>query len=179
MAHVQRCGNGDEGPPHSEGPASGSVPTPGAKDPDTDKEAAVYAFVANNLSNQAKDPSQRQPVNRKQRKEPRRVGSLALTFKQYIAEYWKGYFVCYGRNQAHDHDHKTCKWCAEDKAAFARAKPDRKRRSERQRAQKIREVQAELQKLVGLNEPRDKMLTSERSPNEGMPQPASPSTAAH
>ena len=87
--------------------------------------------------------------------------------------------MCYGHDQAHDHDHKTCKWYAEDKAAFARANPDRKLKSERQRPQGIREVQAELQKMVGLKESLEKMLTSEQSPKEGMPQAASPSTAAH
>ena len=87
--------------------------------------------------------------------------------------------MCYGRNQAHDHDHKTCKWYAEDKAAFARANPDRKLKKERHRPQGIGEVQAELQKLEGRKESLEKMLTSEKSPKEGMPQAASPSTATH
>ena len=107
------------------------------------------------------------------------VGSPPLTFKECITKYPKGCFVCYGRIQAHDHDQKTCKWYAEDKAAFARANPDRKLKSEPQRPQGIREVQAELQKLVGLDESLEKMLTSEKSPKERMPQAASPSTAAH
>ena len=179
VAHVKGCGYGDERRPDFEGPASGCVSAAGAKDSCTNEEAAVYLFVAHNLSNQGKDRSKWQPVNRKQRKEPRRVGSPPLTFKEYITKYPKGCFVCYGRNQAHDHDHKTCKWYAEDKAAFARAKPDRKLKSERQRPQGIREFQAELLKLVGLKKSLEKMLTSEKSPKEGMPQAASPSTAAH
>ena len=146
-----------------------SVPAAGAKD----------SFVAHNLSNQGKDRSKWQPVNRKQQKEPRRVGSPALTLKEYITKYRKGCFVFYGRNQAHDHVHKTCNGYAEGKAAFAQANLDRKLKSEGQRPQGIHEVQAELQKLVGLKESLEKMLTSEKSPKEGMPQAALPSTAAH
>ena len=179
VAHVEGCGYGDERLPDSEGPASSSVPAAHAKDSYTNEEAAVYVFVAHNLSNQAKDRSKWHRVNRKQRKEPRRVELSPLTFKEYITKYPKGYFVCYGRSQAHNHDHKTCKWYAEDKAASARANPDRKLKSERQRPQGIREVQAELQKLVGLRESLEKMLRSEKSPKVGMPQAASPSTAAH
>ena len=137
-AHVEGCGYGDESPPDSEEPDTG------AKDSYTNEEAAVYAFVAHNVSNQGKDRSKWQPVNRKQRKEPRRVGPPPLTFKEYITKYPKGCFVCYGRNQAHDYDDKTCKWYPEDKAAFARANPDRKLKSECQRPQGMREVQAEL-----------------------------------
>ena len=91
-------------------------------------------------------------------------------------QYPKGCFVCYGRNQAHDHEHKTCKWYAGDKAAFAGANPDRKLKSERQG---IREVQAELRKLVGLKGSPGKMLTLAKSPKEGMPEAALPSTVAH
>ena len=179
VAHVEGFGYGDERPTDSEGPASGSVSAAGAKDSYTNEEAAVYAFVAHNLSNQGRDRSKWQPVNRKQRMEPRRIGSPPLTFKEYITKYPKGCFVCYGRNQAHDHDHKMCKRYAEDKAAFARANPDRKLKSEPQRPQVIREVQAELKKLVGLKDLLKKMLTSEKSPKESMPQASSPSTAAH
>ena len=78
------------------------------------------------------------------------------------------------RNQAHDHDHKTCKWYAEEKAPFARANPDRKLKSQRQRPQGIHEIPAKLRKLVGLRESLEKMLTSEKSPKDGMPQAASP-----
>ena len=86
--------------------------------------------------------------------------------------------MCIGRTQAHDRDNQTCKWYAEDKVAFAQANPDRKLKSERQRFQGTRGVQAELQKLVGVNELPEKMLTSEKSPKGGIPQ-AAPSTAAH
>ena len=96
------------GSPIPRGLASGYTPDTGAKDPYTNDEAAVYGFVAQNLSNQGKDRSKWQPVNRNQRMEPRRVGSPAVSFKEYITKYPKGYFVCYGCNQAHDHDHKTC-----------------------------------------------------------------------
>ena len=178
VAHVQKCGCGDERLPDSEGPASGSVSAAGANDSYTNEEAAVDAFVVHNLSNQGKDRSKWQLVNRKQRKEPRRIGSPPLTFNEYITKYPKGCFVCCGRDQAHDHDQKTCKWYAEDKAAFARVNPDRKLKSERQRPQGIREVQAELQKLVGPKESLEKMLTSEKSPKESMPRAASPSPAA-
>ena len=51
VAHVEGCGYGDERRPDSEGPASSSVPAAGAKDSYTNEEAAVYAFVAHNLSN--------------------------------------------------------------------------------------------------------------------------------
>ena len=84
VAHLEPCGYGDERPPDSEGPAPGSTPATGAKDSYTNEEAAVYAFVAHNLSNQGKNRSKWQPVNRKQRKEPRRVGSPPLAFKEYI-----------------------------------------------------------------------------------------------
>ena len=40
-------------------------------------------------------PSKWQPVNRKQRKEPRRIGSPPLPFKEYIAKYPKECFVCF------------------------------------------------------------------------------------
>ena len=179
VADVEGYRYGDERPPDSEGPASGSVPVAGAKDSYTNEEAVVYTFLAHNLFNQGKDRSKWQPVNRKQRKEPQRVGSPPLTFKEYITKYRKRCFVCYGRNQAHDHDHKTCKWHAEDKAALARANTHRKVKSERQRPQGIGEVQAELQKWVGVKESLQKMLTPEKSPKEGIPQTASPSAAAH
>ena len=68
---------------------------------------------------------------------------------------------------------------AEDKAAFARANPDRKRKSERQCPEGIREVQAELPKWVGFMESLAEMRTSKKRPKEGMPQAALPSTAAH
>ena len=87
--------------------------------------------------------------------------------------------MSYWRNQAHDHDHKSSEWYAEDKSAFARANQDRKLESERRRPQGIRDVQAELQQIVGLKESLDRMLTSAKSPKEGMPQAASPSKAAH
>ena len=109
VAHIEGCCCDDARPPDSEGPATGSVPTAGAKGLYTNEEVAVYAFVAHNLSNQGRHRSKWQPVNRKQRKETRRVGSPPLTFKECITKYHKGCFVCYGRNQAHDHHHKTCK----------------------------------------------------------------------
>ena len=91
----------------------------------------------------------------------------------------EGVFCVYGRKQAHDHDHKTCKWYAEDKAAFARAYQDSKLQSERQHPQGISEFQADIQTIVGLKESLKKMLISEKSLKEGMPQVAWPSTAAH
>ena len=150
VAHVQGRGYGDERRPDSKGPASASVSATGVKDPYTTEDAVVDAFVAHSLPNQWKDPSKWQPVNRKQQKEPRRAGLPFLTFKEHITKYPKGYFVCYGRKQPHDHDNKTGKWYTQGKAAFARENPDRKLKSERQHPQGIHEVQAELQKLMGL-----------------------------
>ena len=154
MLWARACGRG--GPAMSlwrACPAGGCIPwdwweaVPGGLPPNVweasaVEEAAVYAFGAHNLSNQGKDRSKLQLVSRKPRKEPRRVGSPPPTFKQYITKYPKGCFAYYGRNQAHDNDHKTCKRYAEDKAAFGRANPDRKLKSERPRPQGIREVQA-------------------------------------
>ena len=99
MAHVEGCGYGDERSPGFKGPALGATSATGAMDSYTNAEAAVYAFVAHNLSNQGKDRSEWPPVNRKQQKEPRRVGSPPLTSREYITKYPKGCFVSYGRNQ--------------------------------------------------------------------------------
>ena len=80
--------------------------------------------------------------------------------------------MCYVRNQARDHYHRTCKRCAEDKAAFTRANPDRNLKRKCDRPQWIREYPVELQKLVGLKEALETMLTLKKSPKEGMPQAA-------
>ena len=88
------------------------------------------------------------------------------TLKEYITKYLRECVVRYRRNQAHDHDQKTCKWYGKDKAALAGANQDRKLKSERQRPPGIRVVQAELQKMVGPKEALEKMLTSKNSPKE-------------
>ena len=39
-----------------------------------------------------------------------------------MKEFPNGCFVCHGRKQRHDHDHKKCKWYAEDGAACNKAR---------------------------------------------------------
>ena len=104
-----------------EGPGGGAAMDPAGADgnealvnPDDDDqpaEMAVCAFVANNLnagSNLGSWKPLQQGSKKKEKKAPRRIGNPPLSFGEFIRAHPQRCFVCYGRKQGFDHDHRTC-----------------------------------------------------------------------
>jgi hypothetical protein len=65
-------------------------------------------------------------------------------FWEYVKDFPNGCLVCYGRKQRHDHDHKKCRWYAEDKAAYQKAKSPN---SPHKGKAHVRDVEAEVDKI--------------------------------
>ena len=79
-------------------------------DDDEPAEVAVCAFVAHNgAGNNRGSWKPLQPGwKKKEKKDPRRIGSPPLSFGEFIRAHPQGCFVCYGRKQGFNHDHRTC-----------------------------------------------------------------------
>ncbi len=133
------------GQPPTQAPASDPQPVDA-------EDAHVFAFVAHNLS---KGRTTRKEWERPQLKgkgpskvlrgkEARRIGDPPRSFGEYVKEFPNGCFVCYGRKQRHDHDHKKCKWYADDKAAYNKAKSHNPSSSGKAH---VRDVAAEVDKI--------------------------------
>ena len=144
-AHIQdRNGQGlrghleDRHNPEVKGDTAGSTEdgTGSGKDywtPKEPEEVHFFAFVAHNMKEYGQDKSR---LNRlesrfnKNRKEPRRIGNPALSFRVYRSQHG-GCWVCYGKGNNHAHDHRQCKVYEADKKAYFAAHPEKKPKEQR------------------------------------------------
>ena len=107
-------------------------------------EMAVCAFVANNLnagSNRGSWKPLQQGWKKKEKKDPRRIANPPLSFGEFIRAHPQGCFVCYGRKQGFNHDHRTCPIHQADTEAYKKAHALKKRAPAG-----IRETKAEVDK---------------------------------
>ena len=92
-------------------------------DDDEPAEMAVCAFVAHNGA--GIDRGSWKPLQpgwkKKEKKDPRRIGSPPLSFGEFIRAHPQGCFVCYGRKQGFNHDHRTCPIHQADMEAYKKA----------------------------------------------------------
>ena len=65
----------------------------------------------------------------KNRREPRRIGNLPLSFREYRSQH-TGCWVFYGNGKNHAHDHRYWKVYEEDKKTYFAAHPDKKRKEQ-------------------------------------------------
>ena len=97
------------------------------------EEAHYFAFVAHNMKEHGQDRSRwnrLDPRFNKNRKEPRRIGTPPLSFREYRSQH-DGCWVCYGKGNNHAHDHRHCKVYEADKKAYLAARPDKKPKEHR------------------------------------------------
>ena len=66
-----------------------------------------------------------EPRFNKNRKEPRRIGSPPLSFREYRSQH-DGCWVCYGKGNNHAHDHRHCKVYEHDRKTYFADRPDKK-----------------------------------------------------
>ena len=66
----------------------------------------------------------------KKGKEPRRIGSPPLSFREYRSQH-DGCWVGYGKGNNHAHDHRQCKVYEADKKAYFAAHPEKKPKEQR------------------------------------------------
>ena len=99
-------------------------------DYDEPAEMAICAFVANNL-NVGSNRGSWKPLppgrKKKEKKDPRRIGNPPLSFGEFIRAHPQGCFVCYGRKQGFNHDHRTCAIHQADTEAYKKAQGSKKR----------------------------------------------------
>ena len=98
-------------------------------DDDEPAEMAVCAFLANNLntgSHRASWKPLQQGWKKKEKKDPRRIGNPPLSFGEFIRAHPQGCFVCYGRKQGFNHDHRTCPIHQADTEAYKKAHGSKK-----------------------------------------------------
>ena len=116
-------------------------------------EMAVCAFVANNLnagSNRGSWKPLQQGWKKKEKKDPRRIGNPPLFFREFIRAQPQGCFVCYGRKQAFNHDHRTCPIHQADTEAYKKAHGSKKRAPAGIREAKVEVDKDELSKLMSV-----------------------------
>ena len=122
-------------------------------DDDEPAEMAVCAFVANNLnagSNRGSSKPLQQGWKKKERKDPRRIGNPPLSFAEVIRAHPQGCFVCYGRKQGFNHDHRTCPIHQADTEAYKKAHGSKKRAPASIRETKVEVDKDELSKLMSV-----------------------------
>ena len=122
-------------------------------DDDEPAEMAVCAFVANNLSagsNQGSWKPLQQGWKRKEKKDLRRIGNPPLSFGEFIRAHPQGCFVCYGRKQGFNHDHRTCPIHQADTEAYKKAHGSKKRAPACIRETKVEVDKDELSKLMSV-----------------------------
>ena len=122
-------------------------------DDDEPAEMAVCAFVANNLnagSNRGSWKPLQQGLKKKEKKDPRRIGNPPLSFGELIRAHPQGCFVCYGRKQGFNHDHRTCPIHQADTEAHKKAHGSKKRAPAGIREAKFRVDKDELSKLMSV-----------------------------
>ena len=119
-------------------------------DDDEPAEVAVYAFVAHNGagSNRGSWKPLQPGWKKKEKKEPRRIGSPPLSFGEFIQAHPQGCFVCYGRKQGFNHDHRTCPIHQADTEAYKKAHGSKKRAPAGIREAKVEVDKDELSKMM-------------------------------
>ena len=119
-------------------------------DDDEPAEVAVCAFVAHNGagSNRGSWKPLQPGGKKKEKKDPRRIGSPPLSFGEFIRAHPQGCFVCYGRRQGFDHDHRTCPIHQADTEAYKKAHASKKRAPAGIREAKVEVDKDELSKLM-------------------------------
>ena len=125
-------------------------------DDDDDNEpakTAVSAFVANSLNTGSNRGSWKPLQNdwkKKEKKEPRRMGNPPLSFGEFIQAHPQGCFVCYGRNEGFNHDHRTCPIHKADTEAYKKVHRSKKRALAGIRKTKVEVTKDELSKLMSV-----------------------------
>ena len=122
-------------------------------DNDEPAEMAVCAFVANNLnagSNTGSWKPLQQGWKKKEKKDPRRIGNPPLSFGEFIQAHPQGCFVCYGRKQGFNHDHRTCPIHRANTEAYKKAHGLKKRAPAGIRETKVEVDKDELSKLMSV-----------------------------
>ena len=120
-------------------------------DHDEPAEMAVCAFVANNVntrSNRGSWKPLQQGWKKKEKKDPRRIGNPPLSFGEFIRAHPQGCFVCYGRKQGFNHDHRTCPIHQADTEAYKKVHGSKKRAPAGIRETKVEVDKDELSKLM-------------------------------
>ena len=122
-------------------------------DNDEPAEMAVCAFVANNLntgSNRGSWKPLQQGWKKKEKNDPRRIGNPPLSFGEFIRAHPQGCFVCYGRKQGFNHDHRTCPIHQADTEAYEKAHGSKKRAPAGIQETKVEVHKDELSKLMSV-----------------------------
>ena len=122
-------------------------------DDDEPAEMAVCAFVANNLnggSNRGSSKPLQQGWKKKEKKDPCRIGNPPLSFGEFIQAHPQGCFVCYGRKQGFNHDHRTCPFHQADTEAYTKVHGSKKRAPAGIREAKVEVDKDELSKLMSV-----------------------------
>ena len=122
-------------------------------DDDEPAEMAVCGFVANNLnagSNWGSWKPLQQGWRKKKKKDPRSIGNPPLSFGEFIRADLQGCFVCYGRKQGFNHDHRTCPIHQADTEAYKKAHGSKKRAPAGIREAKVEVDKNELSKLMSV-----------------------------
>ena len=119
-------------------------------DDDEPAEMAVCAFVADNGAgnNQGSWKPLQPGWKKKEKKDPRRIGSPPLSFGEFIRAHPQGCFVCYGRKQGFNHDHRTCPIHQADTEAYKEAHRLKRRAPAGIREAKVEVDKDELSKLM-------------------------------
>ena len=121
-------------------------------DDDEPAEMAVCAFVAHN--GLGSNPGSWKPLQpgwkKKEKKDPRRIGSPPLSFGEFVRAHPQGCFVCYGRKQGFNHDHRTCPIHQADTEAYKKAHESKKRAPAGIREAKVEVNKDELSKLMSV-----------------------------
>ena len=122
-------------------------------DDDEPAEMAVCAFVANNLSARSNRRSWKplqQRWKKREKKDPLLIGNPPLSFGEFIRAHPQGCFVCYGRKQGFDHDHRTCPIHQADTEAYKKAQGSKKPAPAGIREAKVEVDKDELSKLMSV-----------------------------
>ena len=122
-------------------------------DDDEPAEMAVCAFVANKLnagSNRGSWKPLQPGWKKKEKKDPRRIGNPPLSFGEFIRAHPQGCFVCYGRKQGFNHDHRTCPIHQADTEAYKKVHGSKKRAPAGIREAKVEVDKDKLSKLISV-----------------------------
>ena len=113
---------------------------------------ALCAFVAHNGagSNRGSWKPLHPGWKKKEKRDPRRIGSPPLSFQEFIRAHPQGCFVCYGRKQGFNHDHRTCPIHQADTEAYKKAHGSKKRAPAGIREAKVEVDKEELSKLMSV-----------------------------
>ena len=120
---------------------------------DEPAEMAVFAFVSNNLnagSNRGSWKPLQQGWKKKEKKGPRRFDNPPLSCGEFIRAHPQGCFVCYGRKQGFNHDHRTCPIHQADIEGYKKAHGSKKRAPAGIWEAKVEVDKDELSKLMSV-----------------------------